>query len=305
MTPAISPLLARLGLVGGGLGLVTLVVLLAVLVNELHAARERIESQDATSAQILRELGPVLRETRPLARDARRLVGPLRASGDELASASELLVTIEGAVRALGGEGIPLLRSLSGADLGGTVRRVDSLVTQTQPLVRALGSADPAVVAATLQTLSREGLPLLREVHGARLAGTARGVRALTAAALRDRGFPRLLSRSNRALLSLRRGGSLGTLPRSLRAVVAVDRVLRELLGVQRRALSAQEQTLSVQRDTRDIQQDTLGVLRESLEAQRALQADVDQIRGDVRDVRNSVNRIDENTDPGGQVPVP
>ncbi len=127
------PPLAWAALIGAGLLLVVMVVLLSVQLAVLKDSRDHIVAQDAKISALtenarpaLEQAEPAIRDVRPLIREARRALREI--DGRDVAQAVDEVAPLLRTGRALAAAGVPLIRELEAAGIGGFIDRADSVV---------------------------------------------------------------------------------------------------------------------------------------------------------------------------------
>lgn len=154
----------RIALIIGGLLLTTQVVLLVLQLGTLKASHERIRAQDAKITALFRGAEPVLDQAEPLARDARRAIGPLKRSGDEIATATDVLPGLALTARELVVEAVPVLERLPRL-----VELSEALVPELRGLVPEIRTLLADSLSVQRETLDRAGQGLREQQRALRV----------------------------------------------------------------------------------------------------------------------------------------
>jgi hypothetical protein len=207
-------------IVGGGLLMVALTILMALLLVELKDSGEHIESQDRKVSAVYQAARPLVREAAPAAEQAAPLIEEarpvIRRLGPLARSARETLEPLEPAAPAL----VAAIRRLGPLSSAGL-----RLTAVAVPVLEQLNAADVAASLATVRDLAG------RLSEGDRLVSVVDETRSLLAE-IRDRSLPTKAERSSRRLA--------------------------EILEIQRTTLAVQRRALRVQRRTKAIQSEAL-----------------------------------------------
>jgi hypothetical protein len=214
----LHPALAT-AIVGGGLLLLTLTVLMALLLAELHDSGDHIASQDRKVSAVYRAARPLVEEAEPAAEQAVPLLKDarpvIRRLGPLARSAQETLEPLEPAAPAVVAA-IKRLGPLSSAGL--------RLTAVAVPVLEQLNAADIAFSLATVRELAG------RLSDGDRLVQLVDETRSLIAE-VTERSLPRKADRSSHRLAE-------------------ILRIQRMTLAVQRRALRVQRRSKAIQAES-------------------------------------------------------
>jgi hypothetical protein len=94
----------------GGLMLVAMIVLLAMVLHVLNTSREHIRSQDAKISALYPPVKKTAEDAQPLIRDARSLIKPLRGQAGDITKATGVLPDLASSTQTLVDEAVPALR---------------------------------------------------------------------------------------------------------------------------------------------------------------------------------------------------
>jgi hypothetical protein len=100
----------RITAIGGGLLLLTQIVLLVIQLHVLTDSRAHIRSQDSKITRLYPPLRETATDVQPLIRDARGLIKPFRDQAGDVTRATGVLPDLADSTQTLVDEGVPALR---------------------------------------------------------------------------------------------------------------------------------------------------------------------------------------------------
>lgn len=201
-----------------------MVVLLALMLNELSISRQRIEAQDAKATLLLERVSPVLDQADPVLRASDEVLRDVEQATPGLRDAAASLRPLSHSIATGVERAVPVLDQLARSDVSGTAAAVVDLAQAAAPVLRRL---DPRSFQETAERLSS----LLSELPPHRVGRLARD------------------------------GGKLAGKARRRDLVRRLDRATHDIgqvLEVQRAARRLQSNSVQIQRRSLEIQQETL-----------------------------------------------